>query len=106
MLTGVFTKFDWKIKGYDQWILAYNALLHETTVDFKNYKDGCFYNISKREDERRDCAKYSMYMCNGFKMEIPPVYDNVNMFSSFGPKVNHNFNNYTVNNESYYQAGG
>ena len=84
----MFTKGDWSVKKYDRWILTYNALFHETKLDVENYKQGCLYNISKSDDDRRQCTKYSVQHCSGFKMEIPPEYDDVNIFSSYGPKTN------------------
>ena len=76
----------------------YNALYHETKLDEENYKQGCLYTISKSDDDRSQCTKYSVQHCSGFKMEIPPEYDDVNIFSTYGPKTNHNFHKFTVMN--------
>ena len=56
----------------------------------------CPYNITKSDDERRECSKYSIRLCNGQSMQIPPEQDDVNLYSSYGPKVNHQFYNFTV----------
>ena len=58
ILTGVFTRGDWSVKQYDRWILTYNAPYHETKLDVENYEQGCFYNISRSDDDRKQCNKY------------------------------------------------
>ena len=95
-LIGVYAKVDWPSKPYDQWILAYNAMVLESEEQMSVWNANCPYNISKSDDERRECSKYSIQLCNGQNMDIPPEQDDVSLYASYGPKVNHQFYNYTV----------
>ena len=92
----MYAKVDWPSKPYDQWILAYNALVLESEEQMSVWNANCPYNISKSDDEGRECSKYSIQLCNGHNMDIPPEQDDVSLYASYGPKVNHQFYNYTV----------
>merc|ERR1712080_501471 len=58
-------------------------------------------NLSKTDDERRYCKKYSLTVAARDAMiNIPPEYDRPDLFlPSLGPKVNHHFRK---NNSEYY----
>ena len=95
----MFAKKYWPSKPYDQWLLAYNAMVLESEDQMSVWNAYCPYNISKSDDERRECSKYSVELCNGHNMNIPPEQDDVSLYASYGPKVNHQFYNYTVSAE-------
>ena len=58
---------------------------------FEIYNKNCGMNVTKSNDERRQCLKYSINLeQKDAKINIPPQYDKPGMFiPSLGPKVCH-----------------
>ena len=85
---GVFTKRDVK---KDTLVSSYNGFVYDKqNGESKLYREGCVMNITKTDDERRHCKKYSLGLYGKNAMiEIPPEVDQPESFlPSWGPKVN------------------
>ena len=95
---GVITKRDFSEKDHDQWLMSYNAITF-TKSQREIFHRNCLYNISKSDDERRACKKYSISSGRGLAMDIPPDFDDFKLFASYGPKVNHKF----YDSSTYYK---
>ena len=55
-LIGVYAKLDWPSKPYDQWILAYNAMVLETY--YAAYSTKLIGNSTKRNQNTAICASF------------------------------------------------
>ena len=87
MEEGVFAKRDFK-KG--ELTAIYNGFMFtHANGEFDLYKRSCWMNVSKSEDERRHCVKYSIKIpAKDAEMSIPPEHDVPGkLFPALGPKV-------------------
>ena len=85
---GVFTKRDVK---KDTLVSSYNGFAYDKqNSEHALYREGCIMNITKTDDERRHCKKYSLGLYGkNAQIEIPPEVDQPESFiPSWGPKVN------------------
>ena len=85
---GVFTKRDVK---KDTLVSSYNGFAYDKqNGEHALYREGCIMNITKTDDERRHCKKYSLGLYGkNAQIEIPPEVDQPESFiPSWGPKVN------------------
>ena len=85
---GVFTKRDVK---KDTLVSSYNGFAYDAqNGEHDLYRQGCIMNITKTDDERRHCKKYSLGLYGKYaQIEIPPEVDQPESFiPSWGPKVN------------------
>ena len=93
MSTGVMTKRNFAKKNYDQWLMSYNGMVYDK-IQSEAYYNNWVYNTSRSDEERRDAMKYTIGGADniwGLVMQIPIDLDNVELFASYGPKVNHRF---------------
>ena len=66
------------------WLHFYSGFRY-TQEQREIFRKACAFNESKTDDERRHCVKYSLSACNFF-FEIPPEYDEPNVFPAIiGP---------------------
>ena len=72
-------------------VSSYNGFVfgHENGENLL-YTDSCSMNLTKTDDERRHCKKYSLGLrSRAATIDIPPEYDQPDSFlPSWGPKVN------------------
>ena len=84
---GVFTKRNIQ---KDTLVSSYNGFVYDKENGESDlYGEACTMNITKTDDERRHCKKYSIQLYSkNAKMEIPPEVDQSGTFlPSWGPKV-------------------
>ena len=91
---GVFSKMHWPAELFPQVVSIYDGFTYDPE-QLALYRQQCPYNISKTDDERRHCAKYTISICSGMMINIPPEFDLPETFHpTHGPKVNHHFINH------------
>ena len=96
------TKRDFAKKNYDQCLMSYNGMVYDKSQS-EAYYSNWVYNTSRSDEERRDAMKYTIGGADniwGLVMQIPIDLDNVELFASYGPKVNHKF----YSNQAYYMS--
>ena len=84
---GVFTKRDLKPGTL---VSSYNGFVFETKNNESDlYRMACTMNLTKTDNERRHCKKYSLGLrARNAHIEIPPEIDQPETFiPSWGPKV-------------------
>ena len=87
--TGVMTKRDFAKKNYDQCLMSYNGMVYDKSQS-EAYYSNWVYNTSRSDEERREAMKYTIGGADNI-WQIPIDSDNVELFASYGPKVNHRF---------------
>ena len=74
-----------------QFATIYSTFLYRYPDQYELYKKSCTFNISKSDDYRRGCKKYSLGIGSYHAFfDLPPEYD-VNPLPNLGGKVNHHF---------------
>jgi hypothetical protein len=78
----------------------YSLFLYRHKDQMDIYLGKCSNNITKSNDYRRECKKYSLGLSSFMaRIDLPPEFD-VNPLPNLGPKVNHHFR---FNNSVYME---
>ena len=93
---GIYTKRDLRPNTL---VASYNGFVFDIKYGESDlYKEGCIMNLTKTDDERRHCKKYSLGLSSrNAHIEIPPEVDQPESFiPSWGPKVEIVFRGYLM----------